>query len=218
MQLRSQFQHSCDSERFIYICSHDRSAYFCSIAFADWSWQYINFSQIHECRSWERGRAVSFLGLFVVNFRYSAFAVQSLTLLYLRKTCNGAEIGTITGFILPVRKTAPFMTATSSALPVLHLANPEIWLPEVEPEYRKLSLNTGSWAWIPEVEPKYRKLSLNTGSWAWIPEVEPVPGALSLYLSLHPASRSPPYLPKLLPISTLLKWPAILMQKLCTVA
>jgi hypothetical protein len=35
-----------------------------------------NRSQIHECRNWERGRAVSFLGLFVSNFRYSVFAVQ----------------------------------------------------------------------------------------------------------------------------------------------
>ncbi len=131
----------------IYIHMFPRSVrLFCSIAFADWSWQYINFSQIHECRSWERGRAVSFLGLFVANFRYSAFAVQSLTLLYLRKTCNWAERGTRTGFILPIRETVPFMTVTSSALPVLHLANPEIWLPEVELEYRKLRLNTGSWA------------------------------------------------------------------------
>ncbi len=30
----------------------------------------INRSQIHECRNWERGRAVSFLGIFVSNFQY----------------------------------------------------------------------------------------------------------------------------------------------------
>jgi hypothetical protein len=29
----------------------------------------------HECRNWDRGRAVSFLGIFVSNFRYNAFAV-----------------------------------------------------------------------------------------------------------------------------------------------
>ncbi len=29
---------------------------------------------IHECRNWERGRAVSFLGFFVSNFSYSVFA------------------------------------------------------------------------------------------------------------------------------------------------
>jgi hypothetical protein len=144
--------------------------FFCCIAFADWSWEYINRSQIHKYINWERGRAVSFLEIFVSNFRCSAFAVQSLPLFYLRKTCDWAEIGTRTGFILPIKETVPcMMTAASSALPVLHLANPEIWLPEVEPEYRKLSLC-------------------------------PV---LSLYLTLHPAFRSPPYLPKLLPISTL---------------
>jgi hypothetical protein len=34
-------------------------------------------SQIHEFRNWERGRAVSFLGIFVSNFRFSVFAVRS---------------------------------------------------------------------------------------------------------------------------------------------
>ncbi len=39
---------------------------------ADRLWEYINYSQIHECIYWERGRAVSFLGIFVSNyFRYS---------------------------------------------------------------------------------------------------------------------------------------------------
>jgi hypothetical protein len=37
---------------------------------------YINCSQIHECRNWERGRAFSFLGILVSTFRYSAFAVH----------------------------------------------------------------------------------------------------------------------------------------------
>ncbi len=32
----------------------------------------INHSHIHECRNWERGRSVSFLGIYVSNFRYSA--------------------------------------------------------------------------------------------------------------------------------------------------
>jgi hypothetical protein len=36
---------------------------------ADWSWEYINRSQIHECRKWVRGHTVSFLGIFVSNFR-----------------------------------------------------------------------------------------------------------------------------------------------------
>ena len=36
----------------------------------------INRSQIQECRNWERGRTVSFLGMFVSNFRYSAYAAS----------------------------------------------------------------------------------------------------------------------------------------------
>ena len=40
------------------------------------SWEHMNRSQIHECGNWERGRAVSFLGIFVSNFRYSIFAVN----------------------------------------------------------------------------------------------------------------------------------------------
>jgi hypothetical protein len=35
----------------------------------------VNRSQIHECRNWERGRTVSFPGIFGSNFRDSAFAV-----------------------------------------------------------------------------------------------------------------------------------------------
>jgi hypothetical protein len=40
----SQFSHSCICEQFIY--SHDRST-------TDRSKEYINRSQIHECRNWE---------------------------------------------------------------------------------------------------------------------------------------------------------------------
>ncbi len=36
------------------------------------SWEYINRSQTHECRSADWGRAVSFLGTHKLNFRYSA--------------------------------------------------------------------------------------------------------------------------------------------------
>jgi hypothetical protein len=42
---------------------------------------YRNRSQKHECRNWDRGRAVSFLGIFVSHFRYSVFAVQESPLL-----------------------------------------------------------------------------------------------------------------------------------------
>jgi hypothetical protein len=59
----STFLHLCICERFIY--SQDRSA-------EDQSWKYINRSHVHECRNWEQGRAVSFLGIYFLNFRYSA--------------------------------------------------------------------------------------------------------------------------------------------------
>ncbi len=36
-------------------------------------WEYINRSQKHECRNWDLGRAVPFLGIFVSNFRYCVF-------------------------------------------------------------------------------------------------------------------------------------------------
>ncbi len=47
---------------------------FCSIAFADRSWEHINRSQIHKCGNCEGDHTVSFLGLFVSNFLYSASA------------------------------------------------------------------------------------------------------------------------------------------------
>ncbi len=47
------------------------------IAFEDRSREYINRSQICTwMQNWEWGRAVSFLGIFVSNFRDSAFAVH----------------------------------------------------------------------------------------------------------------------------------------------
>jgi hypothetical protein len=55
----------------IYIFPRSVRLFYC-ITFADRSWEYINRSQTHECsRNWE----FHFLGLFVSNFRYSAFAV-----------------------------------------------------------------------------------------------------------------------------------------------
>jgi hypothetical protein len=36
---------------------------------------YLNCSQIHECRNWERGSAVSFLGIFGSHFLYSELSV-----------------------------------------------------------------------------------------------------------------------------------------------
>ncbi len=49
-----------------FIYSHDRSSPIGRPIMGN-----INRSQVHECRHWEGGRAVSFLGIFVSNFRYS---------------------------------------------------------------------------------------------------------------------------------------------------
>jgi len=58
--LSPNIPHSCFCEWFIY--SQNRSA-------EDRSWKYKNRSQL---RNWERGHAVSFLGIYVSHFWYSA--------------------------------------------------------------------------------------------------------------------------------------------------
>ncbi len=57
---QSQFPQSCVCERFI-----DPHGY------GDRSWEYINRSQTHECGYWDRGRAISFLGIHEWDFRCS---------------------------------------------------------------------------------------------------------------------------------------------------
>ncbi len=46
----------------------------------DRSWEYINRSQIHERGNCEQSRTVSFLGIYVSNFRYSAWRQQPFSL------------------------------------------------------------------------------------------------------------------------------------------
>ncbi len=75
---QSQFPHSCFCERFIYF--HDRSTCFPAAEQTDRSQEYINRSKKHECRNWDCGRPVSFLGIFVSNFRYTVFAVRTLNI------------------------------------------------------------------------------------------------------------------------------------------
>ncbi len=56
---------------------------------ADRPWEYTNRLQIYKCRSWERGRAVSFLGIFFRIFD-SVFAVHlsHLTHGYNQRRCR----------------------------------------------------------------------------------------------------------------------------------
>ncbi len=43
---------------------------------AESSWEYIIHSQTHECGYWDWGPDISFLGIFVSNFRHFVFAVS----------------------------------------------------------------------------------------------------------------------------------------------
>jgi hypothetical protein len=46
------------------------------------SWEYIDRSQEHECRNWQRGCAVSFLRTHKSDFWYSAYRPNNSPLLY----------------------------------------------------------------------------------------------------------------------------------------
>ncbi len=55
---------------------HVWPTYFLAAELADRSQIYENGSQKHECRNWDCSRAVPFLEIFVLNFRYCVFAVH----------------------------------------------------------------------------------------------------------------------------------------------
>jgi hypothetical protein len=57
------------------IYSHDRSTYFAVLGLRTDHGNIKIAPSYMNVEIWERGRAVSFLGTFVSNFRYSAFAV-----------------------------------------------------------------------------------------------------------------------------------------------
>jgi hypothetical protein len=124
------------SEQFIY--SHNRSAFFAVLRLrTDRGNTYINCSQKHECRNWERGRAFSFLGICVSNFRYSAFAVHEcrvqLAVTGKDKIWGLHELSTYAGLLL----TPPPPPIASTGWPslliqpyLLSCLNPRIQLPK----------------------------------------------------------------------------------------
>jgi hypothetical protein len=74
VKLRNLVLNFC--KRFIY--SQKSFRLFCCKAFADWSWEYINRSQIHECRKWETWPRSFISGNICFEFSVrSAFAVCS---------------------------------------------------------------------------------------------------------------------------------------------
>jgi hypothetical protein len=66
---QSQFPHPCISVSGLHIPTIGPPIFLQQNRQTD-LWEYINRSPKHECRNWERGRAVSCLGMFVSNFRY----------------------------------------------------------------------------------------------------------------------------------------------------
>ncbi len=70
---RSQFPHSWICERLYIPKIGPPPPIFCSEIGGPIVGIYINRSQIYECGNWEQGRSVSFLAIFVSNFRYSVF-------------------------------------------------------------------------------------------------------------------------------------------------
>ena len=50
---------------------------------ADRSWKCINRPQIHKCENWYCGRAIPFLGIFVLNFRYFQLSILRKVLFFL---------------------------------------------------------------------------------------------------------------------------------------
>jgi hypothetical protein len=47
---------------------------FCWRKYVDWSWEYINRSQTHECRNWGWGRAIPRKGIYKRNCRCSVLS------------------------------------------------------------------------------------------------------------------------------------------------
>jgi hypothetical protein len=66
---QSQFPHSCVCERFIYTPTIGTPIFLQQNTQTYQGNIYINRTQKHECRNWDYGRAVPFLGIYVSNFR-----------------------------------------------------------------------------------------------------------------------------------------------------
>jgi hypothetical protein len=73
MKLRRLVPNLCFCELFLY--SDNLSSYFAAEIGEPIAWEYINFSLIRECGSWDRGRAVSYLGIHKSDLLGSVFAV-----------------------------------------------------------------------------------------------------------------------------------------------
>jgi hypothetical protein len=80
-------------ERFIYF--QDRSAYSAAGKSVDWSWEYINCSQTHECGNWDWGRAIPRKRINKWDFRCSVRTKNTQTTIfwYFKYFCNSVGFG-----------------------------------------------------------------------------------------------------------------------------
>ncbi len=57
----------------------------CCSQYVERSWEYINRTQTHECRNWDWGRGIPFLGIHKFDFPYSVVCVcTSVNCMYRR--------------------------------------------------------------------------------------------------------------------------------------
>ncbi len=88
----NSYIHSYICERFIFF--QDRSVYFAAAKYVDWSWEYLNRSQTHECGNWDWGRAIPRKGIHKWELGCSMGLNMNLDIvLYIRmatskQTCN----------------------------------------------------------------------------------------------------------------------------------
>jgi hypothetical protein len=64
------------------------------------SWEYINGSQIHKCRNWERGRTVSFLGINTSIFGTGLSRVTSFSLTTLISQSSSSAVSPLPATLL----------------------------------------------------------------------------------------------------------------------
>jgi hypothetical protein len=56
----------------IYIFPGSVCLFLAAAEHVDWSWEYLNRWETHECRNWDWGRVITLLGIHNLDFRYRA--------------------------------------------------------------------------------------------------------------------------------------------------
>jgi hypothetical protein len=102
----------------IYIFLGSICLFCCSQIQADWSWEYIIRSHVHQCRNWKQGRALSFLGIHKSDFRYSEYGRRVFQVLVLvsQGSCISPKARTITNFLKSAIQYSIFETFSTENL------------------------------------------------------------------------------------------------------